>query len=103
MDGRERISKLLDAVVGRARGMLDGDRLPPEEVSNVMRFYVLADHLLAAARDSAQPMHATALAGGLIMAVAGLLRDRDHFRGAVFREQRAQLVVRRPGSDVADQ
>ena len=65
MHGRERIAELLDAVVGRARGMLDAGRLPPDEAPNVMMFYVLADHLRSASRDAAQPMHLASLAGGL--------------------------------------
>ena len=65
MDGRERIAKLLDAVVGQARALLDRGGLPPDEASNAMMFYVLADHLLSATRDAAQPLHPAALAGGL--------------------------------------
>ncbi|MBI2535917.1 MAG: hypothetical protein HYW06_02885 [Gemmatimonadetes bacterium] len=65
MDGRERIAELLDAAVGRARALLDGGGMPPDEVSNVMMFYVLADHLLSAARAVDQPLNPATLAGGL--------------------------------------
>lgn len=65
MDGRERIAELLDAVVGRARALLDGGGLAAGEISNAMMFYVLGDHLLSATRDTAQPMNPVALAGGL--------------------------------------
>ncbi len=65
MDGRERIAELLDAVEGRARALLDGGAIPPDEGSNVMMLYVLADHLLSATRDAQQPMNPAALAGGL--------------------------------------
>lgn len=65
MDGRERVAELLDAVTSRARALLDGGGVPAEEVSNAMMFYVLADHLLSAARDPDRPLHPAALAGGL--------------------------------------
>ena len=65
MNGRERIAQLLDAIVGRARALLDGGGLPPEEASNVMMFYVLAHHLLSATRAADQPLNPAALVGGL--------------------------------------
>jgi hypothetical protein len=65
MDGRERIAELLDAVVTRARVLLDGGGIPPAEASNAMMFYVLADHLLSTAKAADQPMNPAALAGGL--------------------------------------
>lgn len=65
MDGRERIVQLLDAVVSRARALLDGGGVPPDEMSNALMFYVLADHLLSATRVPDQPLSPATLAGGL--------------------------------------
>jgi len=65
MDGRKRIAGLLEAVVGRARALLDGGDVPPAEAANAMMFYVLAHHLLSATRAADQPLNPTTLAGGL--------------------------------------
>jgi hypothetical protein len=65
MNGRERIAELLEPVVGRARALLDGGGIPPDEASNAMMFYVLADHLLSAARAADQPLNPATVAGGL--------------------------------------
>ena len=65
MDGRERIAHALTAAVVEVRAALDAGRTPPDEVSNAMMFYVLADHLLGAVRSPDRPMSPSALAGGL--------------------------------------
>jgi len=65
MDGRERIAEALTTAVNEVRAGLDAGRTPPEEVSNAMMFYVLADHLLGAVSSADRPMSPSALAGGL--------------------------------------
>jgi hypothetical protein len=65
MDGRERITELLAGVVAEVRAALDAGGTPPEETSNAMMFYVLADHLLSVARTPEAALSPAALAGGL--------------------------------------
>lgn len=65
MDGRERIAEALTTAVNQARAGLDAGRTPPEEVSNAMMFYVLADHLLGAVSSPDRPLSPSALVGGL--------------------------------------
>lgn len=89
MDGRERIAGVLDGVVSRARALLDGGGVPPEEASNAMMFYVLADHLLSAARDGERPVNPAALAGGLRQLIArcsGTLADQQQWVQAALEE-----------------
>ncbi len=64
MDGRQRIAEVLRAVVTEARALLDAGGVPPDEMSNAMMFYVLADHLLSATL-AAERLNPATLAGGL--------------------------------------
>lgn len=65
MDGRQRIAEVLGAVVTEARALLDAGGVPPDEMSNALMFYVLADHLLSATLAPDRPMNPATLAGGL--------------------------------------
>jgi hypothetical protein len=65
MDGRERIIDALTSAVDEVRAGLDAGRTPPDELSNAMMFYVLADHLLGAVSSPDRPIGPAALAGGL--------------------------------------
>lgn len=65
MDGRERIAEILAVVVTEARALLDAGGIPPEEMSNALMFYVLADHLLSATLAADRRLNPAALAGGL--------------------------------------
>ncbi len=65
MDGRVRIAGLLGEVVTEARGLLDRGPASTEERSNVLMFYVLAEHLCAAATSLEWGLGPAALAGGL--------------------------------------